>query len=70
MMYSIGLKGVETSDMEKAEALVTETLSQLVKDGINQDDIEAAPLSRPGFGPGPGIVPWSTGSDGHSHTFL
>ena len=42
MMYSIGLKGVDTANMEKAEALVTETLSQLVTNGIDQDDIEAA----------------------------
>ena len=42
MMYSIGLKGVESKNMQKAEALVFQTLEELAKDGIDRDDIEAA----------------------------
>jgi Zn-dependent M16 (insulinase) family peptidase len=42
MMYSIGLKGVEASHLEKAEALITQTLQELIKNGIARNDIEAA----------------------------
>ncbi|MEN7972998.1 MAG: insulinase family protein [Verrucomicrobiota bacterium] len=42
MMYSIGLKGVETANLEKAEALVLQTLKDLVESGINRGDIDAA----------------------------
>jgi Zn-dependent M16 (insulinase) family peptidase len=42
MIFSIGLKGVETENMEKAEALVFQTLEELVKEGIDSEDIEAA----------------------------
>ncbi len=42
MMYSIGLKGVESANLGKAEALVFQTLEDLVKNGIGRDDIEAA----------------------------
>jgi len=42
MMYSIGLKGVETRNMEKAEALVFQTLEDLATNGIDRDDIDAA----------------------------
>jgi Zn-dependent M16 (insulinase) family peptidase len=42
MMYSIGLKGVETQNLEKAEALVLQTFADLAKNGIARDDIEAA----------------------------
>ena len=42
MMYSIGLKGVDAQNMRKAEALVSETLEDLVKNGIDRDDIDAA----------------------------
>jgi len=42
MMYSIGLKGVETPNLEKAEALVFQTLEDLAKNGIARDDIDAA----------------------------
>jgi len=42
MMYSIGLKGIETEDLEKGEALVFQIMENLVKEGIDRDDIEAA----------------------------
>jgi len=42
MMYSIGLKGVEAPDLEKAEALVFQTLEKLAENGIDRDDIDAA----------------------------
>ncbi len=42
MMYSIGLKSVETADLKKAETLVFDTLNELAKNGIDRDDIEAA----------------------------
>ena len=42
MMYSIGLKGVDAQNLEKAEALVFKTLKTLSKDGIDRDDIDAA----------------------------
>ena len=42
MMYSIGLKGVEAQNLEKAEALIFQTLRDLVENGIDPDDIEAA----------------------------
>ncbi len=42
MMYSVGLKGVETANLEKAEALVFQTLEDLSRNGIHRDDINAA----------------------------
>ena len=42
MMYSIGLKGVDTPDLAKAEALVFQTLEDLATNGVSKDDIEAA----------------------------
>lgn len=42
MMYSIGLKGVDTPNLAKAEALVFQTMEDLVKNGVSKDDIEAA----------------------------
>lgn len=42
MCFSIGLKGVNSPDLEKAEALVFKTLEGLVHQGIAPDDIEAA----------------------------
>jgi Zn-dependent M16 (insulinase) family peptidase len=42
MMYSIGLKGVEAQNLEKAEALISKTLEDLATNGIGHDDIEAA----------------------------
>jgi Zn-dependent M16 (insulinase) family peptidase len=42
MMYSIGLKGVESANLEKAEALVLQTLKDLAGNGIERDDIDAA----------------------------
>ncbi|MCF7816940.1 MAG: insulinase family protein [Kiritimatiellales bacterium] len=42
MMYSVGLKGVETKDLKTAEALVFQTLENLANNGIERDDIEAA----------------------------
>ncbi|MEE9368555.1 MAG: insulinase family protein [Pontiella sp.] len=42
MFFSIGLKGVESHNLGKAEALVFHTLEDLVKEGIDPEDIEAA----------------------------
>jgi Zn-dependent M16 (insulinase) family peptidase len=42
MMYSIGLKDVEVPNLGKGEALIYQTLEDLVNDGISKDDIEAA----------------------------
>ena len=42
MSYSIGLKGIESRDLAKGEALVYQTLEDLVTHGISQGDIEAA----------------------------
>jgi len=42
MMYSIGLKGVESKNLEKAENLIFQTLKDLARNGIPRDDIEAA----------------------------
>jgi len=42
MMYSIGLKGVDTPNLGKAEALVFQTLEELAANGIDRDDIDAA----------------------------
>lgn len=42
MFFSIGLKGVETRNLEKAEALISQTLSDLATHGIDRDDIDAA----------------------------
>ncbi|MDH3982537.1 MAG: insulinase family protein, partial [Kiritimatiellaceae bacterium] len=42
MMYSIGLKGVEDTNLEKAEALIFQTLEDLAKKGVDPEDIEAA----------------------------
>ncbi|MEA2069321.1 MAG: insulinase family protein, partial [Verrucomicrobiota bacterium] len=42
MMYSIGLKGVEDPNLEKAETLIFQTLEELAGKGIDRDDIEAA----------------------------
>jgi len=42
MAYSIGLKGVEATDLAEAEELIYQTLGRLADEGISQDDIEAA----------------------------
>jgi Zn-dependent M16 (insulinase) family peptidase len=42
MMYSIGLKGVDTANLEKAETLVLQTMIDLAENGIARDDIDAA----------------------------
>ena len=42
MMYSIGLKGVESQRLGEAEALVSKTLEDLATNGIDPADIEAA----------------------------
>ena len=42
MMFSIGLKGVDATDLGKAEALVFQTLEDLVSNGISRNDIDAA----------------------------
>ncbi len=42
MMYSIGLKGVDDENLEKAEALVLRTMEELATNGIARDDIDAA----------------------------
>jgi Zn-dependent M16 (insulinase) family peptidase len=42
MAYSIGLKGVDAADLDKAEQLIHQTLEELATRGIDQDDIEGA----------------------------
>ena len=42
MAYSIGLKGVDTQDLEEAEQLIHSTLNELAEKGIDQEDIDAA----------------------------
>ncbi|QBG46528.1 hypothetical protein EGM51_03615 [Verrucomicrobia bacterium S94] len=42
MMYSIGLKGIDEENLKKGEALVFQILQDLVKQGIDPDDIAAA----------------------------
>ena len=42
MMYSIGLKGVEEKNLQKAKALILQTFEELVRDGIDSEDIAAA----------------------------
>ncbi|MDZ8120118.1 insulinase family protein [Pontiella agarivorans] len=42
MMYSIGLKGIDAENLDKGEALVFQILENLVKQGIDPDDIAAA----------------------------
>ncbi|MBH23495.1 MAG: peptidase M16 [Myxococcales bacterium] len=42
LSYSIGLKGIQADDVEKVEALIQETLEELVRDGIEDDAIEAS----------------------------
>jgi Zn-dependent M16 (insulinase) family peptidase len=40
--YSIGMKGADLSDLGKIEALIFQTLEELVRDGIDPGDIDAA----------------------------
>jgi presequence protease len=40
--WSIGLKGVDLSDLATVEVLIFQTLEELVRDGIDRGDIEAA----------------------------
>ncbi len=40
--FSIGMKGAEVSDLEKIEALIFQTLEDLVRNGIDRADIDAA----------------------------
>jgi len=42
MAYSIGLKGVESEDLEEAEQLIFRTLEQLANEGIAREDIDGA----------------------------
>lgn len=42
MFFSVGLKGVHPANAVKVEALIHDTLSKLVKDGIDPKDVEAA----------------------------
>lgn len=42
MMYSIGIKSIDAENLDKGEALVFQILEDLVKQGIDRDDIEAA----------------------------
>lgn len=42
MAYSIGLKGVESDDLPEAEQLIFDTLAELVRDGIEADDVKGA----------------------------
>lgn len=40
--WSIGMRGVEVSDLGKVEKLIFQTLEKLARDGIDRGDIEAA----------------------------
>ncbi|MCB0336067.1 MAG: insulinase family protein, partial [Bdellovibrionales bacterium] len=40
--FSTGLKGIKEEDVDKVQALIEDTLASLVKDGIEQEMIEAA----------------------------
>lgn len=42
MFFSVGLKGISQSDLEKAETLILKTLEDLVNNTIDKNDIEAA----------------------------
>lgn len=42
MLFSVGLKDVDSKNMPKAEALVFQTIESLVRDGIPTNDIDAA----------------------------
>lgn len=42
MVFSVGLKGVQNENLEKAETLIFDTLKQLTTNGIDKQDIEAA----------------------------
>ena len=42
LFFSTGLKGVDLKDMGKVEGLIFDTLSRLVKEGIDPDTVEAA----------------------------
>ncbi len=42
MNFSIGLKGVDEENLEKAEKLIFDTLADLAETGIDKNDIEAA----------------------------
>ena len=42
MYFGTGLRGVTADDLPRAEALVSETLERLARDGIEQDTLEAA----------------------------
>jgi Zn-dependent M16 (insulinase) family peptidase len=42
MAFSIGMKGVETAHLAKAEELIHQTMGTLADHGISRDDIEAA----------------------------
>ena len=42
MMFSTGLKGIAATDTDAIEGLILHTLSQLVKDGIDPQTVEAA----------------------------
>ena len=41
-VWSVGMKGVEVPDLGKVEAIIFQTLENLVRDGIDPGDIEAA----------------------------
>ncbi len=42
LFFSTGLKGVHVENMKKVEALIFDTLSRLVKEGIDPDTVDAA----------------------------
>ena len=42
MFYSTGMKGVETANLDKVEALIIETLQKLVSEGIDPDMVAAS----------------------------
>ncbi len=42
MTFSVGMKGVKTSDTDQVEAIILETLEKLADEGIDPEQIEAA----------------------------
>lgn len=42
MMFSVGMKGVQPTDLEKVESLILDTLQQLAANGIDRDAVAAA----------------------------
>ena len=42
MFFSVGLKGIKPEDAGKVQSLVLDTLTQLARDGIDEDTVEAS----------------------------